>query len=205
MTHHLSFAHGAHLDYIEGLYESYKKDPKSVESSWCHFFEGYEFALEQTKLSSRITPSVKTKEPLATESRDHAKVEALVNAHRSLGHLSAHLNPLADKPPVSRDMKLSTHGLENVDTTSLFHPPNFGENPLPLETIILKLTKTYCGFVGADFRDLNNIEQTTWLQKQMESCDNAPALSSSEQKQLLTKLLKFLTIVLQLLEENGVF
>ena len=57
MIHHLSFAHGAHLDYIEGLYDSFKKDPKSVEGSWRSFFEGYDFALAQNRLATKITPN----------------------------------------------------------------------------------------------------------------------------------------------------
>jgi len=39
-----SYISNAHGSYIEELYQSYQKDPQSVDSSWRQFFEGYEFS-----------------------------------------------------------------------------------------------------------------------------------------------------------------
>jgi 2-oxoglutarate dehydrogenase E1 component len=42
-----SYVANAHISYIDELYESYKKDPQSVDNSWQKFFEGFDFSLQK--------------------------------------------------------------------------------------------------------------------------------------------------------------
>ncbi len=39
-----SFLNAVHAEYIDNLYEKYKKYPDSVDTSWRSFFQGYDFA-----------------------------------------------------------------------------------------------------------------------------------------------------------------
>ncbi len=170
-----TFASGTNAEFIESLYEEYRKDPQSVDESWQKFFEGYEFGL-----NSSNTPG--------GERRDDAKVEAYINAYRRLGYLAAHLNPLENKPEIPENLKAEYHGLSEVEDSRKFLPTNFGEGEMTLAEITSKLQATYCGSVGPDFRDSNDVEAVVWLQKTMESCNNKPAVSSDSKKRILYKL-----------------
>ncbi len=101
-----SFATGTNIAYIEQLYAAFKQDPNSVDASWRQFFEGYEFAAQGDKLGAAAGGG---------ESPYTARVEAFINAYRRLGHLSAHLNPLAPAPGIAKDMLPEAHGLKDVD------------------------------------------------------------------------------------------
>ena len=44
MKDYFSIISNAHPQYIENLYENFKKNPESVEDEFKKFFEGYDFA-----------------------------------------------------------------------------------------------------------------------------------------------------------------
>lgn len=182
MGHPTSFAQGTNATFIENLYELYKTDPNQVDSSWQSFFAGFEFALKNA-----IQPETFGAQTSAV-GLDHAKVEAFINAYRRLGHLSAHLNPLSEKPSIAADMLPQAQGLAGISPNQIFQPSNFGKRPLTFAEIIEQLQKTYCNHIGADFREINDIEIVTWLQEEMESCLNQPELSSTLKKRIHAKL-----------------
>jgi 2-oxoglutarate dehydrogenase E1 component len=178
MSESFTFATGTNANYIDALFEQYLADPNSVEGTWQKFFEGYEFALSGSRGSVN-----------ADEAHDNAKVEAFINAYRRLGHLSANLNPLADRPTIATDLGPARHGLAHIAGDRMFHPANFDKDAsLTFAQIVEKLEATYCGNIGADFREINNIEIVTWLQEKMEGCNNQPALAVDRKKRILYKL-----------------
>src|SRR5438132_1200804 len=111
-----TFANGANATYIDGIYRQFKQDPGSVDPSWRAFFEGYEFATSASEGSGES-------EGTGT-GHDNAKVEAFINAYRHLGHLSAHLNPLAAAPSIAPNMTPEYHSLKNIAGDAVFHPAN---------------------------------------------------------------------------------
>jgi 2-oxoglutarate dehydrogenase E1 component len=189
-----SFASGANLDYIESLYQAFKRDPMSVDDSWRKFFEGYELAAHGDVVArlDKATGSVAAApHPARTDAefdRDTAKVEALINAYRRLGHLSAHLNPLAPKPALAPELTPAGAGLGSVDGKRRFHPSNLPNASLTFDEIMSLLQDTYTSKIGADFRELNDVEMVTWFQDQMESCRNRPTLTRDQKHRILTKL-----------------
>lgn len=196
MTFRSTFATATHAGYIEGLYEQYKNNPQDVEESWRKFFDGYEFALATVGISPSglgSKPSNKgwDSDPVLVDKdlRDSAKVEAFINAYRRLGHLAAHLSPLSEKNPIPDNMKPDFHGLVDVHSEQKFHPSNFGAgHEMTFAEIVDKLTQTYCGHIGADFREMNDIDAVLWLQEKMESCQNKPPFSAELKKHILQKL-----------------
>ena len=173
-----SFASGNNITYIENLYRDYRNDPSSVDETWQKFFEGYEFALSGSAGDSSGDDT-------------EAKVEAYINAYRRLGHLGADLNPLAptgDDDPV---LNPKEHGLHDSDMNRPFHPANLPiSTPATLSEIYDFLKQTYSGKIGADFRDINSIEEVTWLQDQMENCRNRPEVSQETKKRVFEKLVE---------------
>jgi 2-oxoglutarate dehydrogenase E1 component len=178
----LSYASGANAAFIDSLYEQYRKDPASVDLTWQRFFEGFEFGLKGDSGAAAAPGAAAGGDP------DTAKVEAFINAYRRLGHLSAHLNPLAPSGVISPDMTPEAHGLKGVDMQRKFMPANLPKASLSFPEIHNLLLKTYCGKIGADYRDMNDIEMITWLQEQMESCYNKPEFPAELKKRIHTKL-----------------
>ncbi len=178
-----SFASGGNAVFVETLYQDYKADPESVDASWRTFFEGYEFAASQGAATSSSQESSDSTE---------AKVEAFINAYRRLGHLNAHLNPLNEKAELLADISPEHHGLGDVDAARKFHPSNLGlkAESATFGEIQEFLLKTYCGSIGADYREINNIEIVTWFQEQMESCQNNPDFNQDEKLRVLDKLIE---------------
>ena len=175
-----SFATATNANYIEELYEKFRKDPAAVEDGWRKFFEGYEFAVTNG-----------AGEGAATGDQEAAMVEAYINAYRKLGHLSAHLNPLAAKPTIRPDMAPENHGLKAVNKTRKFLAANLpGNTERTFDEINQLLQETYCGFIGAEFRDNDNIEFVKWIQGKMESCRNKPAISKEKKLGILDSLVK---------------
>ena len=174
-----SFATGTNIAYIEQLYAAFKQDPSSVDPSWRQFFEGYEFAVLGDKLGAAGGGG---------ESPYTARVEAFINAYRRLGHLSAHLNPLAPTPGIASDMSLEAHGLKDIDSAQVFSPANLPQNAMSFKDIYALLTDTYCRRIGADYREINDIAIVTWLQEQMEGCRNQPPVSAEVKRRILHKL-----------------
>jgi 2-oxoglutarate dehydrogenase E1 component len=173
-----SFANGANASFVDNLYQDYRANPESVEESWRQFFEGFEFALASR--SGQLA---------AGEGELEAKVEAFINLYRRLGHLSAHLNPLAEKPRLADFLEPQNHGLGDVAPGQMFHPANIPyEGPVSFEDIQNLLRETYCGPIGADFRDINDIDAVTWFQEKMESCRNRPQVEAQVKMRIFDKL-----------------
>jgi len=175
-----TYATATNASYIEEQYEKFRKDPAAVEASWRQFFEGYEFAASQG-VSGAATGG----------DQEAGKVEAYINAFRVLGHLSAHLNPLAPKTALRPDMAPANHGLKDVNKTRKFVAVNLPTTaPMTFDEISQMMQETYCGKIGAEFRDSDNIEFVKWIQDKMESCRNKPAYSKSEKLSILDSLVK---------------
>ncbi len=179
-----SFAQGSNADFVDLLYQQYQKDPDSIDISWKRFFDGVEFAGK-----GNLNLNLNLGGASDGASLEGAMVEAYINAYRRLGHLSADLNPLRPRQDVAADMTLAAHGLGKVSLDSVFQPANkVGQSTMTLREIDQFLKETYSGHVGADFRDINNIEVVTWLQEQMESCRNNPIIEKNEKMRILRKL-----------------
>jgi len=175
-----TYATATNAGYIEEQYEKFRKDPASVEASWRQFFEGYEFAASSGAVGAATSGD-----------QEAGKVEAYINAFRVLGHLSAHLNPLAAKPALRDDMSPANHGLKDVNKTRKFVAVNLPTTaPMTFDEICQMMQETYCGKIGAEFRDSDNIEFVKWIQDKMESCRNKPKLSKDQKLGILDSLVK---------------
>lgn len=152
-----SYASLANLNALEKLYQSYRVDPRSVEPSWRHFFEGME--LGQSAVFSGPAP----------ESPD-LRVYLLIEAYRKYGHLMASTNPISaaiDQEPA--ELSLSHLGFKGSELDLPFPTCGFlKESSAPLRVIIEALKKTYCGKVGFEYVGLGSPELEAWLQQKIE-------------------------------------
>ena len=181
-----SFANGANASYVEELYQRFSKDPNSVEASWRSFFEGFEFALTSSKLPAGSVSSGDDRHSVL-----EAHVESYINLYRRLGHLNAYLNPLDKKPELADFLKPEENGLASVSYDETFHPTNLADGqPRTFRDIHDLLVETYTRSIGADFRDINDIEAIVWFQTQMEGCRNRPPLDRNQKLRIFDKLVE---------------
>jgi 2-oxoglutarate dehydrogenase E1 component len=157
---HFSYANLSNLTALEQLYETYLKDPQSLDPSWRYFFEGMSFAQK----SMPDMPSTKHR-----ESPD-LRVYLLIDAYRKFGHLMAKFNPVATteikEPP---ELNIEKLGFKKEELETSFPTIGFlSEQYAPLKTLIEALKKTYCGTIGTEYMGLGNVSLEKWIQEQIE-------------------------------------
>src|SRR5260370_709512 len=75
-----SVATASNLEVIEAAYQSWRRDPASVDPSWRYFFEGFELGAARPAVDGSLQTGV----------------VRLIYAYREIGHFLAHLDPLSE-------------------------------------------------------------------------------------------------------------
>jgi 2-oxoglutarate dehydrogenase E1 component len=113
----------------------------------------------------------------------------LVHSYRELGHLVAHLNPLAPKPAFHPLLAPSEFGFGEADMDRVIECGSFyGCATATLRELIARLYETYCGTLGVEFMHIQDREQRVWLQERMEPNSNHPDLDREERLRVLEQL-----------------
>ena len=116
---------------------------------------------------------------------------ALVQAHRTHGHLGAHLDPLGTPPPGDPAMRPETYHLTPELMAQI--PADVLDVHVPgrtLAEVLPNLRRTYCGTVAFEIEHISSHEQRDWLRQQIESGAYRQPLSSVEELRLLWRLTK---------------
>jgi 2-oxoglutarate dehydrogenase E1 component len=116
---------------------------------------------------------------------------SLVKAHRTHGHLGAHLDPLGSPPIGDPAMDPSTYGLTQelmeqipADLLRVYVP---GRN---LAEVLPNLRATYCSTIAFEIEHISSHEQRVWLREHIESGKYRPALTVEDRLRLLERLTK---------------
>src|SRR6266478_9871416 len=92
----------ANAEYVDEQYRRYREDPSSVDENWALFFAGFELAANGNGASGVAAANGDVVRAVEAAPAPPAEpvigVFDLVHSYRELGHLVAHLNPLAPKP-----------------------------------------------------------------------------------------------------------
>ena len=101
---------------------------------------------------------------------------SLVKAHRTHGHLGAHLDPLGSPPIGDPAMDPATYGLTQelmeqipADLLRVYVP---GRN---LAEVLPNLRRTYCSTIAFEIEHISSHEQRVWLREHIESGKYRPA------------------------------
>ncbi len=155
--------HGPNSAYIIELYESFQKDPDSVDPKARKLFErwklnpggNFELQISTTQINS-IVGAVN-----------------LAQSIRAFGHLNANIDPLGSEPPGDPSLHPENHFITNEDLNSL--PSGLIGGPIvkgsastnALETIE-KLRSVYCSTTGYDYDHIYEPEERQWLRSAAE-------------------------------------
>ncbi|MCP3679646.1 MAG: 2-oxoglutarate dehydrogenase E1 component [Gammaproteobacteria bacterium] len=202
-----SWLSGNNADYLEGLYESYQKDPKTVPAEWRTFFEqltaddpakdiSYADIRDQFRYAAKMAGRGAQGSMGLTCNGDarHVHKESaiahLINDYRSYGHQLADLDPLKllERKAVV-ELSLKSYGLNDSDLDNHFHAGNvLGLKNATLRETIEVLQTTYCGSIGVEYMHITEAKAVEWLQSKMEPVHNRPQFSAEQKQRILTKL-----------------
>ena len=116
---------------------------------------------------------------------------SLVQAHRTHGHLGAHLDPLGTPPPGDPAMKPETYELTPELMARI--PADVLDVHVPgatLVEVLPNLRRTYCGTIAFEIEHISSHEQRNWLREKIESGAYRQPLSTQEELRLLWRLTK---------------
>lgn len=186
-----SYIANADTAAISDLYESYLKDPNSVDTSWQNFFKGFDFhaSWNNAEGATNGIKSEGTSSPDASTVQKEMAVISLIKAFRSRGHLLAKTNPIRNRKNRQPRLDLKDYALSEADLDTNFQAGNFlGIGPVSLRKIIESLNTIYAGSVGFEYAYIREPEVKEWLRAKIEREALAFNPSLEEKKQILTKL-----------------
>ncbi|CAM3488060.1 2-oxoglutarate dehydrogenase E1 component [Aquirufa ecclesiirivi] len=182
-----SFSYVANADtqVISDLFDAYRVDPNSVDSSWRDFFKGFEFA--QTWQGEGVSPSG------AVLDQSHIQKEmsviSLIKAFRSRGHLLSKTNPVRDRKDRQPRLEIKDYSLSEADLDTVFQAGSFlGIGPASLRKICEVLEKVYAGSIGFEYSYIREVRVKEWLRNKIEKEALSFTPSIDEKKQILQKL-----------------
>jgi len=178
-----SYISNAHGSYIDELYDSYKKDPSSVDESWQKFFEGFEFSLQKYGENGLPTDADADLSPKET------RVRNLIHAFRSRGHLKSDTNPVRQRRDHNVKLTIEDFGLTKDDLKESFEVgKEIGLGKASLKDINDRLERIYLGPIGYEYMHLRDSEILEWFKHkcEKEAVDINPPLDTK--RRILDKL-----------------
>jgi 2-oxoglutarate dehydrogenase E1 component len=210
---------GLNAGYAALLLEQYLDNPSAVPSEWRALFEsapeallatqpGLARLLEQVErnggngnvqvaapepaLASPVAPAPAAPAPPDEELLGGvAAAMSLIKAHRTHGHLAAHLDPLGSEPP-------GDPALEPERLIPKLTPELQARIPAPLLRLYVdgqtladaypRLREIYCGSIAYEIEHLSDHAERVWLRQAIESGRYRQPPSPEERVRLLTRL-----------------
>lgn len=183
-----SLSSEANAAVLETLYEQWQENPDSVDATWRAFFQGFTLGSDGGAMASSTGVAAGAN---IVDSRKQVMAIRMINAHRSHGHLQAHLDPLNPPPPPHPKLAMEAFEFTEADLDTSYTLTRFkGGGQMKLRDIVESLKKTFSGTIGVEYMHLNDMEPRDWLQERMESCDNQPSFDKFRKTQILRRLLK---------------
>src|SRR5436189_4929808 len=138
-----SYISNADVGYLDQLYQTYKKDPASVDPTWQKFFYGYDFSQQRFGENGHTASA-----DMGTTIKE-TQVRTLIHAYRSRGHLKSNTNPVRERRDHHVALDHKFYGLTDADLDVEFDVAvEIGLGKTSLRKIIEKLDKVYIGTIG---------------------------------------------------------
>ena len=178
-----SYVANADTQVIADLYEAYKQDPNSVDSSWRDFFKGFDFS--QTWLTDAPVGNAADSAHVQKE----MAVISLIKAFRSRGHLLSKTNPVRERKDRQPRLGLADYALSDADLDTVFQAGVFlGIGPATLRQIQDALHKIYAGTIGFEYSYIREVATKEWLRNKIEKEALSFNPSIEKKKHILQKL-----------------
>ncbi len=164
--------------YIAEAYESYRRDPASVDESWRQFF----------RVAERFSgPAAAPGGYDASLLRKAAGAASLLGAIQRYGHLAVSLDPLGTPPPGAAELKPEFHGITEADLLQIPASAVGGDAGTAAD-VVQRMREDYCGALGYEFEHLGEDNEREWFRTMVESGRATTPLTADEKKALLRRL-----------------
>jgi len=203
-----SYLFGGNAPYVEELYESYLRDPASVEAHWRTYFDNVK-QVPAVDGSSRTdiahAPIVASfaerakQGPIRTISdsadsalgRKRVAVQQLIAAYRNVGNRWANIDPLkrTERQDIP-ELDPAFYGFTDGDMDIVFNTSNtfFGKNEMSLRDLLQALRETYCGTIGAEYMFITDQKIKKWWQEKLESIRSKPSFNVDKKRHILDRV-----------------
>lgn len=166
--------------YIAETYESYRRDPSSVDESWRQFFR---FAEQLSGVTAGGAPGAFDAGTL----RKVAGAASLVDSIRAYGHLAADTDPLGNTPPGTAELTPEFHGVSEADLRQIPGAAlRLGDGTAA--DVVARLRSLYSANVGFEFDHLGDAKEREWLRDQIENGRIQQPLTNDQKKTVLRRL-----------------
>ncbi|MCK6616087.1 MAG: 2-oxoglutarate dehydrogenase E1 component, partial [Cyclobacteriaceae bacterium] len=178
-----SYISNADVGYLDQLYQNYKSDPASVDSTWQKFFEGYEFSIQRYGENGGAAAGTDA------HSIKETQVRNLIFAYRSFAHLASKTNPVRERRNHNVHFDLKFFGLSDADLDTEFDvAAEIGMKRTTLRKIVEKLKKVYLGTIGFEYNYIRNDDIRQWFFNKCETEYYNYNPDLEERKRILGKL-----------------
>ena len=176
--------------YIAEVYESYRRDPASVDASWRQYFQTAE-ALAGLVAGAQGAPAADVGEGPADPAllRKAAGAAAFVQGIREYGHLAVQLDPLGTTPIGARELTPEYYGiteadLEEVPAAAL----GFDERFRTAGDVVRLLRRRYSATLGIEYSHLAADAEREWFRAMLRAEALTAPLSQEERTAVLRRL-----------------
>ncbi|HEY6503933.1 MAG TPA: 2-oxoglutarate dehydrogenase E1 component [Chitinophagaceae bacterium] len=189
-----SYITNSHPEYIENLYKDFVKDPASVDPEMKKFFEGFDFAIGNSKTGSNGNGAAAPATTISVTTADGINWKKELGAYRMIlgyrnkGHLIAKTNPIRERKDRDANLNLSFFNLTEEDLDKTFQVgERIGIGATTLRNIWAHLENVYANHVGIEYKYISNQEKVNWLTNEMEKKFSDP-VPLEKKKRILEKL-----------------
>ena len=173
------------IDLIEENYRRWQQNPKSVDSGWSAFFEGFELGNLPQPDGAALA------EIEAREAALQTRVDSLVYAYCSLGHTIARVDPLAETRPQNPLLSLHEFGFNESDLDLHVSSKFFLDNrPMTLREMVAGLERIYADSIGSEFMHIQDPRIREWVRRRLETRPHKHSTPRAVQVALLRALLE---------------
>jgi 2-oxoglutarate dehydrogenase E1 component len=178
--------------YIEEMYESFLRDPFSVDESWRLFFLlGRRLAGAARGGPAAIGAAPAGAAPVAMDTaylRKVAGAAGLVQAVRQYGHLDVQLDPLGSPPLGAAELKPEFHGITEADLATIPGAAlGFDDMPTAADAVA-RLRALYSSRLGFEFEHIEEEDEREWFRNEIERGGLNREISAEEKKAVLRRL-----------------
>lgn len=176
----VTYVGNADVNAIDYLYQSYRKDPESVDSGWQKFFEGFDFARTSYEDGGDIPENF----------QKEFKVINLIHGYRMRGHLFTKTNPVRERRKYEPTLAIENFGLEEKDLDTVFQAgEQVGIGAATLKDIVAHLQDTYCQSIGIEYMYMREPDRVNWFRDKIE-IKNRPQFDAERKHTIYKKLVQ---------------
>ena len=193
------------LDFVEGLYAEFVRDPGSVAPEWKTYFANWPdgdgaspFRLDpgfprRSIFHGTAEPARESME-VSTPSDDSRirlqhRVDRMLRAYRVRGHIQAHIDPLSPGVRYVPELDPQYYGFGEAEMRMPFVCETMdGEGCLTLRQIHSRLREVYCGSIGFQYMHIDDMRMRHWVQQRIEGRTYWEPLGREQQRRILSRL-----------------